>query len=299
MKVLLTGATGFIGSHVARRLSSAGHEVTALVLPGDGRGAIRDLERELRIVESDLLAGPPRVDAELCIHLAWYVEPGRYLSAPQNADFLCASFRLAQALPAGGCRRLVVAGTYFEYDSRVRTPAEDAPTRPQHLYPAAKLALFTMLEPWCRLVGMSFAWTRLFHPYGPHEDRRRIVPHVINCLLDGQVAKLTPGEQVRDFLHVEDVAAGICAVALGGLEGAVNIGSGEPARVRDVATKIGELVGRPDLLALGAMPMPEGEPPYIVADNARLRSTGWRPRYDLGSGLRQTIEWWRSVRAAS
>jgi nucleoside-diphosphate-sugar epimerase len=108
---------------------------------------------------------------------------------------------------------------------------------------------------------------------------------------------VSPGEQRRDFLHIEDVASAVCAVAESELEGPINIGSGEAPMVREIVTRIGELGGRPELIQLGAVPYYEGEPMLIVADNAELRSTGWSPSYDLECGLRQTFEWWRSRRA--
>jgi len=106
---------------------------------------------------------------------------------------------------------------------------------------------------------------------------------------------LTPGEQVRDFLHVEDVASGIAAVAQSSLTGVVNVASGQRVTVREIAEKIAAIVGRADLLALGARPYAPNDPMFILADNSRLRqNTGWKPRYDLESGLRQTIEWWKA-----
>ena len=117
MKVLLTGATGFIGSHVARELVRQGHEVHALVQPEIDRSRIADIASSLRFIQADLLDTstifqPPSVD--LCIHLAWYVEPGKYPQSPLNKDWVAASLRLAHALKDAGCRRFVAAGTCFQ-----------------------------------------------------------------------------------------------------------------------------------------------------------------------------------------
>ncbi|MGH9592261.1 MAG: GDP-mannose 4,6-dehydratase, partial [Bryobacteraceae bacterium] len=121
-----------------------------------------------------------------------------------------------------------------------------------------------------------------------------LVPVVINLLRCGQEAKLVVGDRIRDYLHVEDVASAVCAVAHSQLTGAVNIGSGVRVTVRDIALKIGELLGRVDLIKLVALPDSPTEPMHLLADNTRLREgTGWKPRYDLDSGLRQTIEWWK------
>jgi nucleoside-diphosphate-sugar epimerase len=303
MKVLLTGATGFIGSHVARGLVRNGHEVHAVIRANSDQHRIQDLLPLLRVVNADVLDAPAlaahvqRIRPECCFHLAWYVEPGKYLSAPQNLDFLCASVELAKALAAARCRRLVAAGTCFEYDTDLGTLSESSATRPRHLYSASKLALYTALDAFARTVNLEFAWTRFFYQYGPFEDPRRLVPHVIYSLLRGETAKLTAGEQVRDFLHVEDVADAVCRVADSRLTGAVNIGSGKPVTVREIAMSIGRQLDRTDLLALGAQPYAPQEPMKVLADNTKLRQgTGWQPRFDLDAGLRQTIDWCRSQR---
>ena len=293
MKVLLTGATGFIGSHVARELVREGHEVHALVQPEIDRGRITDIESSLRFIQDDLLDPAftlPSSPFDLCIHLAWYVEPGKYLHAPQNKNWVQASLRLARALKDAGCRRFIAAGTCFEYATSDPPQRESTPTEPSTPYVQSKLELFHALPS----VGIDFAWVRFFYLYGPDEDPRRLMPVVINLLRRGQEAKLVTGDRIRDYLHIEDVASAVCAVAQSKLTGAVNIGSGVPVTVRDIALKIGELLDGVDLIKLGALPYAANEPLHLLADNTKLREgTGWKPRYDLESGLRQTIDWWK------
>ncbi|MGD0651542.1 MAG: NAD(P)-dependent oxidoreductase [Verrucomicrobiia bacterium] len=305
MKIFLTGATGLIGSHVARELLKERHEVHALVRSQSNLWRIEDInpalsgiKPALRLVHGDLLDSsfiPPPSSFDCCIHLAWYVEPGKYLASPANLDFLCASLRLAKNFADRGCRRLVASGSCLEYDASDRPLNESSPTRPRHLYSAVKLALYHALDGFCKTADMQFAWTRFFYQYGPGEDPRRLVPTAINSLLRGQVCNLTPGDQVRDFLHVADVASAVVAVAQSRLTGAVNIGSGVPVTIREIAGTIAALLGRPDLIALGAQPYQPGDPMHIVADNKRLRqNTDWKPQCDLETGLRETIEWWRA-----
>jgi len=283
MKVLLTGATGFIGSHVARELLRRAHEVHASVRPSSDRRRIRDLEGRLIVHEGSLENVP--VEPDLAIHLAWYAVPGKYLEAPENRDCLEASRRLLSRLRG----RAVFAGTCFEFDTRLGTLREDSPTLPATLYARCKDELRREV-----VARPNSSWVRFFYQYGPWEDERRLVPSVIRSVLRGEPAPVSPGEQRRDFLHVEDVASAVCAVAESRLEGAVNIGSGRAPAVREIVTRIGDLAGRPDLIRLGAVSYYPGEPMLIMADNARLRSTGWAPRYDLDGGLRHTLEWWRA-----
>jgi nucleoside-diphosphate-sugar epimerase len=291
MKVLLTGATGFIGAHVARALVGDGHEVHALVRAGSDPTRLADLKQTLHIVEGDLLSGQlPPLNCPLCIHLAWYVEPGKYLESPLNTRWVEISLQLARAAEQAGCKRFLAAGTCLEYAVSEQPLNESSPAGPRSLYAESKLALFHALQS----LVMEIAWTRFFYQYGPRENARRLVPHIIRALLQRQPVKLTPGEQVRDFLHVEDVASAVVAVANSHLTGAVNIGSGKGTAVRDLAWKLGDILGQRELIEPGAVPYSPNDPMYLVADNTKLRSTGWKPRYDLDAGLRRTIEWWRT-----
>ena len=293
MKVLLTGGAGFIGSHVARQLVREGHEVHALVRAQTNLWRVEDIRSNLRLVVGDILDSSFILDPssfDVCIHLAWYVEPGKYLHAPQNKDWVEASLRLARLLQDMGCRRFVGAGTCFEYAQSDEPLRETNATAPSTIYTQSKLDLFAALQS----LDMEVAWLRFFYQYGPYEDPRRFVPVVINSLLRGQEAKLVPGDRRRDYLHIEDDASAVTAVAQSKLTGAVNIGSGVPVTVREIALKLGQILDRLDLIKLGALPYSPSEPMNIVADNTKLRSTGWKPRFSLDEGLRQTVEWWKS-----
>ena len=173
------------------------------------------------------------------------------------------------------------------------SPWNDSPTRPTNPYAQSKDDLRREVEK-----RQGSAWVRFFYQFGPWEDERRFVPTVIRSLLRGEEVKVSPGGQGRDYLHVEDVASAVCSVAESALVGCVNIGSGEAPLVKDLVSGLGELTGRPELIRLGAVPYWQGEPMLIVADNAKLRSTGWTRRYDLDSALRHTVDWWRRQREA-
>lgn len=300
MRVLLTGAAGFVGSHLARLLVREGCEVAALVRPGTDLRRLGDVVPKLTLVEGDLLAPGGLGDVlgavapEVCVHLAWCTHPGRYLHAAENVDYLAGSAGLLRALDGTVCRRIVLAGTCVEYDTDLGYLTEDSPVRPRSLYAACKHALWLLTERHARARGRSAATARLFLLYGPWEPEARLVPSVIRALLNGRPCPLTWGEQTRDFLHVEDVAAALWAVARSGVEGPVNVGSSTPVSVAAVAREIGGLLGRPDLLHFGARPASADDPPCLVAEPGPLRETlGWSPRYDLRAGLAATIEWWK------
>jgi nucleoside-diphosphate-sugar epimerase len=250
------------------------------------RGTLAELPREA------IHAWKP----EGCLHLAWYAEPGKYLDADENVACLIGSLQLLDALIAGGCTRFVGAGTCFEYALTDEVLTESSPARPASLYAAAKLSLGEMGQKIAARKGCAFAWGRVFYPYGPQEDARRAIPGLINALLEGRPFNASTGEQVRDYIHVEDVAGAFAALLESRAEGVFNICSAQPVSMRELFTRLGERLGRGELIQFGKLPPRGWEPPFIRGDNSRLRTLGWAPRYPLDAGLTQTIEWWRSHR---
>jgi nucleoside-diphosphate-sugar epimerase len=300
MNVLVTGGCGFIGSAVVRALAGRGDDVTVADIPGANRERIGQVAERVRVTDLDVtdhtaagtLVKAARPDA--VVHLAWYAVPGKYPSSVENIPFIGATLNLMQASAEAGVKRFIGIGTCFEYDFAANIMREDSPTKPSSLYAACKLATFTAATKLAETIELPMAWVRFFYQYGPWEDDRRLVASVIKKLLMGEKAQSSTGEQVRDFMHVDDDASGVLAVLDSDLTGAVNVGSGVPVTVRQIVETIGRLMGRGELIELGAFQPRADDPPMVVADNNRLReATGWSPRYDLESGLADTVDWWK------
>jgi nucleoside-diphosphate-sugar epimerase len=301
MRVLVTGAGGFIGARVTRRIVERGHTVWAAVLPGESTERLADLLGRVSVIAVDLreahavqeLVSTAR--PECAIHLAWYAVPGKYWTAPENLDCVAMSLSLAEALADSGCKRLVGVGSCFEYDWDYGFLSEDVtPLRPRTLYGVCKNATREILQAYCERRSVEFAWARIFYLYGPGEVKERLVPSVILAVLNGQTAKCTEGRQIRDYLHVDDVASALWAVAESDLVGPVNVGSGEPVKVRSLVETLGGILEAGEKIVFGALPANPDEPPLVVADVRRLKShTGWGPVFGLDEGLRRTVAWWR------
>jgi nucleoside-diphosphate-sugar epimerase len=281
-RVLVTGATGFVGRQALEPLAARGYEVHAA---GRREVDLLDAAATTRLVEE--------LRPTYLLHFAWYAEPGAFWQSTENARWLDASMHLLEVFAASGGARAAVAGTCAEYDwtGDGILSERSTPLAPRTPYGEAKNALRAQAEE----LPLSVAWGRIFFLYGPHEDARRLVASVTRALLAGVPAPTTHGLQVRDFLHVADVGDAFAALLDSDVEGPVNIGSGEGVGVADVVLRIAALVGRPDLVELGALDTPPDDPPVLVADVGRLREdVGWRPTLSLDAGLRDTVEWWRA-----
>lgn len=295
-RVLLTGATGFIGQSCLPLLLAKGFEVHAV----SSRSIISHeigIDQVVKWHEADLLdlTQPTKLMAEIqpshLLHLAWYAVPGKYWTSPENFRWVQASLALLMAFAEQGGKRVVIAGTCAEYDWRYGYCTEEVtPTSPTTLYGTAKHALQLLVAQ----SGLSAAWGRVFFLYGPHEPHQKLVAAVTRALLRGEAARTSHGNQLRDFLYVKDVASAFVALLESNASGPVNISSGQPISLRQIIYNLAEQVGRSELLQLGAIPAPPDEPPLLAGDNRRLKQeVGWSPQYDLDSGLAKTISWWK------
>ncbi|MFH1619520.1 MAG: NAD(P)-dependent oxidoreductase [bacterium] len=230
------------------------------------------------------------------LHFAWNTAHGKYWTSLENFRWVQSGLGLLQEFYSHGGSRAVMAGTCAEYDWKYEHCSEQAtPLSPATLYGICKHSLQAMLGSFCKETGLSSAWGRVFFLYGSHEHPARLVPSVIRSLLQGETARCSHGEQIRDFLHVEDAAAAFVALLESEVAGPVNIASGRPVALKDVICKIADKLNRRDLVQLGAIPAPAYEPPVLTAEVRRLSDeVGWRPKLDLDAGLEQTIAWWKN-----
>ena len=304
MKVVISGGAGFIGSCIVRRFVREGWDAVAVVRPGSSRWRISDIEDQVEIIEVDLLGAvddlePASRGADAFVHAAWDTKPGRYLGAGSNVDYAAAGVALLQALGRFSCRRFVGLGTCQEYAPSGVSLTEDAPLGPRVAYAKAKAGLGLIVETYSDTERMTAAWLRIFNVYGPGENQERLVPYVIRRLLADEPAEVTSGYQVRDYLHVDDVASAVFHVTKSGVKGAVNVGSGRPVRVRQVVGELVELLGGQHLVSFGGRESHPGELPFEVADNRKLLTTGWKQQFTLNEGLLDAVAWWDGLLQAS
>lgn len=295
-RVLVTGATGFIGSHTIHPLLQREYEIHAVSSKSssanDAPVTWHQVDLFDSVATSRLLEN---VQPTHLLHLAWYVVPGKLISSELNFDWVRSSMELVKFFQREGGRRIVMPGSGYEYDWSYGYCHETrTPTVPNTTYGACKHAMDVMVQAFCRSHQLSYAWPRLFFLYGPNEHPDRLVSSVIRSVLQGQEARCSHGRQMRDYLHVQDVADAMVSILDSTLEGPINIGSGTAVTLRDIIVTIGRTLGREDLIKLGAIPSRANDAPMVVADIERLTTEmKWQPRYSLEAGLAHTIEWWR------
>jgi len=295
--VLLTGASGFIGRHCIEPLLARGFEVHAISSKGVGGGIPGVHWHQGNLLEPgaarSILAA---VKPSHLLHLAWFVVPGKLITSPENYNWVRASMELVQEFAAAGGKRLTTCGSGYEYDWRYGFCNEQLTAQiPNTVYGACKQALNLMTENFAATANLSSAWGRVFFLYGPHEHPQRLVSSIILSLLRGEPAKSSHGRQIRDYMHVQDVADGLVTLLDSEVRGTVNVSSGRATQIRDIVLTLGSLLGRPDLIQLGALPARANDAPMVVGDNARIAAElGWAPKYELDTGLKHTIDWWRA-----
>ena len=268
--ILLTGATGFVGRQVLRTLGERGCRVRPVVREGKQNQIAHMAAVETVIASPDIFAESAAWGADVCrgvdtvIHVAWYAEPGEYLQSQKNQECLAGTLRFAKGALQAKVRRFVGIGTCFEYDLSVGHLSVETPLKPSTPYARAKVDAFNALSKMLPRHGIEFVWCRLFYLYGEGEDERRLLPYVRVRLKAGEPAELSSGEQIRDYLDVREAGRMIVEAALGPVQGPLNICSGKPITIREIAENIADEFGRRDLLRFGARADNLADPPCVV-----------------------------------
>jgi nucleoside-diphosphate-sugar epimerase len=296
-KVLITGATGFIGRHCLPLLATRGYEIHAV-----SSKALEKSQRNIHWHKANLLDLTQIsellniVKPTHLLHFAWYMEPKKCWNSIENFNWVQSSLCLLQSFILNGGYRAVIAGTCAEYDWKYGYCSEQiTPLLPNTAYGICKHSLQLMLSAYSKETGLSSSWGRIFFIYGPYEHPERLVSSVINSLLLEKVAQCSHGNQIRDYLYVEDVADASVTLLESDVQGPVNIASGYPISIKKIVSQIGERLNKKDLIHFGAIPSAHDEAPLLVADMRRLTyEVKWNPKYDLDQGLDKTIDWWRN-----
>ena len=269
-RILITGGTGFVGRQVLRHIANLDVSVTLIVRAGKLHSFKETPAVNIVIETNDLFAESTSWWANVfqgvdtVIHLAWDVEHGKYLQSLRNLDCLQGTLAMAKGAVSAGVRRIIGIGTCFEYDLSHCLLSIDTPLKPLTPYAGAKAATYNVLSNWLPSQNVEFAWCRLFYLYGPGEDERRLVPYMRNKLAVGEKVELSSGTQIRDFLNVCVAGRLIADVAIGSAQGPINICSGVPVTVKQLAENIADEYARRDLLNFSTRKEDSFNPPIVL-----------------------------------
>jgi nucleoside-diphosphate-sugar epimerase len=290
MKVLLTGGSGFIGSHVLAALQDEGVEVVVI---GRSRlpGAVRQIEADLLTLTQKEINELLRKECVThLLHLAWVAEHGKYWTSPLNLRWVDATVHLVDAFCAAGGQHAVIAGTCAEYDwSYGYCREESTPLRPTTLYGAAKDATRRLVTKVCEQREVSCAWGRVFLPFGYGEANNRLIPSLIEVFLGKREPYSVNIAAFRDFLHVSDVAAGFLRLLTSKTGGEFNISSGIPTPITEVVTVLADLLGADPQLIFSLSSERLDEPVLIVGENLKLKALGWQPNLRIQQGFERMV----------
>lgn len=304
-RVLVTGVSGFIGSHLARRLFREGAEVYALARPGSaGNPRLKDILDKINLVSANLAdAGELRyalvgIEPEIVYHLAAYTNVERSLEhASECIEVnIQGTVNLLYALERVDYDCFVHTGTNEEYGDNKVPFREDMKERPTSPYSISKCASEMFCQMYHKAYGRPIVILRPFNAYGPMQNCNRIIPEVIVASLLGEDIRMTRGEQTREFNYIDDIVEGFIKAsntnkAVGEI---INIGCGEEHVIRDVVKRIVEMVGNKNKILFGALPYRPNEIWRMFCDNTKARKLlKWESEYSLDEGLRQTIDWYR------
>lgn len=300
--ILVTGASGFIGSHLVRSLVAAGAAVTGLcssrspVAPPAGLTYARADLRDPQALAALFAATPFRTVFHLAAHGVQQENDGGLSTVEVNT---LGAFSLARAALSVPVERFIYCGSALEYRPQSEPISESAPLGSQTLYGASKAAGWLLLDYLVRMESLPLITVRPFTAFGPGEADTKLIPYVIRNALRGQPMQFTAGTQIRDYLYVSDAVEALRLAAEKGAPGDVfNIGAGpKGARtVRSIVEAILEITGAPaSLVRFGDAVRSRKDAACLVCDPSRARTQlGWKQQVSFEAGLKETIEWYRS-----
>jgi nucleoside-diphosphate-sugar epimerase len=305
-RILVFGGTGFVGSHLVRRLVGEGGEVHLLVRPSASLWRLEEVRGQINVLNGDIVNGQDvracskASRPEIIFNLAGMRRLDRDIGMldPSLDVNLCGTLNIVKALddrePPFRC--LIQTGSFEEYgDGRV--PFEETQReQPVSPYSASKVAATQFCQMLYRSLRFPVVVLRACHVYGPFQDADMLIPLLVTHCLEGKSLEMTPGEQTRDLAYVSDmveayILAATCPAAIGEV---INIGSGREYRIRDVADKIARATGSSGSFKMGTLPQRPAEIQRAFGLIAKAkRILGWSPAVDLEEGLAMTIAWYR------
>ena len=299
MRMLVTGASGFIGAAVCSELLAHGHELAALVRR-PGHWQLEPIRSSALVVAADLAEratweGPVRAfRPDGVVHLAWTGVRAADRDDLRQVANIAWTADLIDVCHDCGATVFLGIGSQAEYGPKQAAICEHDEVAPTTLYGEAKLAAGRIGAKIAQARGMRHVWLRIFSTYGEGDHPHWLIPYLIGALLRGERPSLTAGEQLWDFLHVRDAAAAIrIALENPQAQGIYNLGSGLAPALRQTVETIRDLIDPQAPLGWGEIPYRPDQVMILQADIARIKMLGWEPTITMAEGMARCVEWYR------
>jgi len=300
MRALVTGAAGFVGAVLARRLARDGHEVHALVRPGGDPWRLEGLDTALH--EVDLAEEPAISDVVGRIRPEWIFHLAAHGAYPFQSDFramvranVLGTIHLVESCLRIGFDALVNTGSSSEYGFTDHAPSEYEEARPTSDYAVTKLTATLYCRAAAARSGLSIPTLRLYSVYGPYEEPSRFVPQLAVRGLEGKLPPLVSPEVARDFVFVDDVVDAYLAAAThrGPEPGAVyNVGTGRQTTIREAVEVARRALSIDSVPEWGTMPKRAWDTSVWVANSKKIeRELGWKPGTTFEEGFSRFVRW--------
>ena len=293
-KYAITGASGFLGKALVRELVKHQGD-RLLILTRKGTKGVHSDSETLVDMET-LLKNEQGYNAQVLFHLAWEGVQNIYKNETIQYTNHTLTEQVCLCAKKLGVKKIIALGSQAEYGIKNQRISEEENLNPITLYGKEKVKAFYFLKKFCEENHIIYQWMRLFSAYGPHDHPGWFIPSVITKIIKGESPKLTAGDQVWDYLYVEDAAQALMQVSELNSSDTYNLGSGQGVKIREIALMIQNLINLNVPCLFGEQPYSKDQIYHLQANISKLvSSTGWRPRVDLKEGLIKTIVFYKNL----